>query len=89
MYANCSTTARRGALDWHDEFYQASKPVFQKLYTAVKDGSETQRTLESNSDPNVDANFERELKEIRNSEMWQAGVAVRSLRPQSAPQMSK
>lgn len=29
MYENCSTTARRGALDWAPRFYTATKPVFE------------------------------------------------------------
>ena len=32
MYANCSTTAQRGALDWFKRFRDASKPVFEELY---------------------------------------------------------
>ena len=36
MYANCSTTAQRGALDWFKHFKDASKPVFEKLYASVE-----------------------------------------------------
>jgi len=49
MYANCSTTAQRGALDWWPHFYKATKPVFNDLYDAVADGSECRRTLDCNS----------------------------------------
>ena len=49
MYANCSTTAQRGALDWFKKFRDASKPVFESLYESVKTGEETRRTLEANS----------------------------------------
>ena len=30
MYANCSTTAQRGALDWMGPFHDAIKPVVEK-----------------------------------------------------------
>src|SRR5688572_14068988 len=82
MYANCSTTAQRGALDWFKAFRDASKPVFEKLYHSVKTGEETRRTLEANSRPDYRVQLEKELKEVADSEMWQAGAQVRSLRPE-------
>ena len=82
MYANCSTTAQRGALDWYKRFKDAVKPVFEELYEKVKAGEETARVLEANSRPNYQEKLEKELAEIRNSEMWEAGAAVRSLRPE-------
>jgi ketol-acid reductoisomerase len=82
MYANCSTTAQRGALDWFKAFRDASKPVFEKLYDSVKTGEETRRTLEANSRPDYRVQLEKELKEIADSEMWQAGAQVRGLRPE-------
>jgi ketol-acid reductoisomerase len=82
MYANCSTTAQRGALDWFKAFRDASKPVFEKLYESVKTGEETRRTLEANSRPDYRSLLEKELKEVAESEMWQAGAQVRSLRPE-------
>ena len=84
MYANCSTTAQRGALDWFKPFRDASKPVFEKLYQSVKSGEETRRTLEANSKPDYRQSLEKELKEIAESEMWKAGAWVRSLRPERA-----
>jgi ketol-acid reductoisomerase len=82
MYANCSTTAQRGALDWFKRFRDASKPVFEQLYKSVETGEETRRTLEANSRPDYRQQLEKELKEIADSEMWQAGKQVRSLRPE-------
>eukprot|EP00121_Abeoforma_whisleri_P003530 Awhi_evm1s3170 len=82
MYANCSTTAQRGALDWAPKFHVATKPVFKELYESVTSGEETRRSLRSNSDPMYRENLEKELKEIRESEMWRAGVTVRGLRPE-------
>src|SRR5438067_5144973 len=82
MYANCSTTAQRGALDWFKVFRDASKPVFEKLYRAVETGEETKRVLEANSRPDYRQQLEKELKEVADSEMWQAGAQVRSLRPE-------
>ena len=82
MYANCSTTAQRGALDWFKAFRDASKPVFEKLYDSVAAGEETRRVLEANSRPDYRQQLEKELKEVADSEMWQAGAQVRSLRPE-------
>ncbi|KAJ3016872.1 Bifunctional acetohydroxyacid reductoisomerase [Thoreauomyces humboldtii] len=83
MYANCSTTARRGALDWAPKFYDATKPVFEALYAAVEDGSETRRSLVENSRPDYRERLEEELRVIRESEMWRAGKTVRGLRPEN------
>src|SRR5438067_9566751 len=82
MYANCSTTAQRGALDWYRRFRDANKPLFEELYKSVETGVETRRTLEANSRPDYRQQLDRELKEIAESEMWKAGAVVRSLRPE-------
>jgi len=82
MYANCSTTAQRGALDWYKKFKDAVKPVFDELYNKVKAGDETARVLDANSRPDYKEQLEKELAEIRDSEMWKAGASVRSLRPE-------
>lgn len=84
MYANCSTTAQRGALDWFKRFRDASKPVFEELYQKVATGAETARVLDANSRPDYRQGLEKELKEVADSEMWQAGTVVRSLRPERA-----
>ncbi|KAJ2813853.1 Bifunctional acetohydroxyacid reductoisomerase [Coemansia furcata] len=83
MYANCSVTAQRGALDWHQKFYDASLPVFKDLYESVKNGTETKRALDKNSQPDYRESLEVELEEIRESEIWRAGKTVRSLRPEN------
>jgi ketol-acid reductoisomerase len=83
MYANCSTTAQRGALDWMDPFYEATKPVFQKLYQSVKDGVEAQKSIDSNSQSDYREKLEVELKALEDSEMWRAGAQVRKLRPEN------
>ncbi len=83
MYANCSTTAQRGALDWWKPFRDATKPVFEKLYKEVAAGNEAQRSIDSNSKPDYREKLELELKELRESEIWQAGKTVRSLRPEN------
>ncbi len=84
MYANCSTTAQRGALDWFKRFRDAAKPVFEELYQKVARGDETRRVLEANSRPDYRQQLEKELKQIADSEMWQAGQVVRALRPERA-----
>ncbi len=83
MYANCSTTAQRGALDWKDKFRDAVAPVFDTLYKSVVSGEETRIVLDKNSDPNYREKLDAELKTMRDSEMWRAGAAVRSLRPEN------
>ncbi|MCF0173305.1 MAG: ketol-acid reductoisomerase [Bacteroidales bacterium] len=83
MYANCSTTAQRGALDWWKKFRDASRPVFEELYESVKNGEEAQRSIDSNGKPDYRAGLEAELKDLRESELWQAGKAVRALRPEN------
>ena len=84
MYANCSTTAQRGALDWWKKFRDATKPVFEDLYKSVATGNEAQISIDSNGKEGYRAGLEAELKEMRESEMWQAGKAVRALRPENA-----
>ena len=83
MYANCSTTAQRGALDWHPRFRDAVEPVFEALYESVKTGNEARITLEANSRDDYREQLEKELGYFRDSEMWRAGAAVRSLRPEN------
>lgn len=81
MYANCSATAQRGALDWRHKFREVTLPVFNDLYKSVKEGVETKRVIDSLSADNYRDSLNAELKEMRESELWQAGAAVRRLRP--------
>jgi ketol-acid reductoisomerase len=83
MFSNCSTTAQRGALDWSPKFRDAVAPVFKDLYESVLSGKETKRVLEANSTPDYREKLQKELDEIKNSEMWKAGASVRSLRPEN------
>lgn len=83
MYANCSTTAQRGALDWWKKFRDATAPVFKELYESVASGQESQRSIDSNSQADYREKLEAELKELRESELWRAGAAVRGLRPEN------
>jgi len=83
MYANCSTTAQRGALDWFPRFHDAVKPVLEWLYLSVKTGNEAQISIDSNSKPDYRDGLEKELKALRESEMWQTAVTVRKLRPEN------
>ncbi|ROV98521.1 hypothetical protein VSDG_04266 [Cytospora chrysosperma] len=83
MYEACSTTARRGAIDWTPRFKKALKPVFNDLYDSVKNGEETQRSLDYNGQADYREKFEAEMEEIRSMEIWRAGKAVRSLRPEN------
>ena len=83
MFANCSTTAQRGALDWSPKFRDAVSPVFDELYGKVTSGEETRRVLEANSAVDYREKLDNELNTLKNSEMWQAGATVRSLRPEN------
>ena len=83
MYANCSTTAQRGALDWMGPFHDAIKPVVEKLYNSVKTGNEAQISIDANSKPDYRVGLEKELAALRDSEMWRAGETVRKLRPEN------
>jgi ketol-acid reductoisomerase len=81
MYENCSATAQRGALDWRHRFREAVEPVFANLYKSVRSGEETRIVLDANSAPDYREKLAVELGDMRESEMWQTGAAVRSLRP--------
>lgn len=83
MYANCSTTAQRGALDWMGPFHDAIKPVMEKLYESVKTGNEAQISIDTNSQPDYREKLNAELKQLRDSEMWRTGEVVRKLRPEN------
>ncbi len=83
MFANCSTTAQRGALDWKDKFRKAVEPVFEDLYQSVKSGNEAEITIVANSKPDYREKLQQELVAIKNSEMWTTGRKVRELRPEN------
>ncbi|MCW8130644.1 MAG: ketol-acid reductoisomerase [Planctomycetota bacterium] len=82
MYANCSTTAQRGALDWYRKFEEAVMPVFDELYEEVRSGRETAHVLDANSRSDYHQQLQKELAEVRNDEIWQIGAIVRDLRPE-------
>lgn len=84
MYANCSTTAQRGALDWKEKFRAATLPVFDDLYNSVKSGKEAERVIKANADPDYRSKLNKELNEMKSMEMWKAGAQVRKLRPERA-----
>ena len=83
MYANCSTTAQRGALDWMGPFHDAIKPVVEKLYASVKSGNEAQISIDANSKPDYRVGLEKELAALHDSEMWRTAEVVRKLRPEN------
>jgi ketol-acid reductoisomerase len=83
MYANCSTTAQRGALDWMGPFHDAIKPVVQRLYESVKSGHEAQISIDANSKPDYRVGLEKELAALHDSEMWRTAEVVRQLRPEN------
>ena len=83
MYANCSTTAQRGALDWAPKFRDTLKPVIEECYQRVLSGEEAQRAIKSNSKSDYRVGLEEELAEVNNQEMWIAGKQLRQLRPEN------
>lgn len=82
MYANTSVTAQRGALDWRHKFREATTPVFEELYDRVASGKEAEVVIKAGAKPDYRQNLEQELKELRESELWQTGQQVRKLRPE-------
>lgn len=83
MYANCSTTAQRGALDWRHKFRNAVESTFEELYNSVKSGHEAEVVIKANSAKDYKEKLKKELDEMKNSEMWKAGKQVRGLRPEN------
>lgn len=83
MYANCSTTAQRGALDWWKKFKDATLPIFRSLYEEVASGREAAKTILANSQTNYREQLIEELKELSDSELWKAGSVIRKLRPKN------
>jgi len=83
MYANCSTTAQRGALDWRHKFRDNNVPIFEELYQSVKSGKEAQIAITSGQRPDYREQLAKELAELRESEMWRTGQTVRGLRPEN------
>ena len=81
MYANCSTTAQRGALDWRHKFRDAVAPVYEQLYDSVARGHEARVVIEACSKKDYRERLEDELRDLANEEIWRAGKAVRALRP--------
>ncbi|MDH3422810.1 MAG: ketol-acid reductoisomerase [Gemmatimonadota bacterium] len=84
MYANTSTTAQRGALDWRNKFREAVAPLFEELYDSVASGNEARIVIESCSAPDYRDRLEKELADLAGEEIWRAGKAVRALRPESS-----
>lgn len=82
MFDACSTTARRGALDWAPVFEKANVPIFEQLYESVKNGTETRKSLEFNGRATYRADLAKELEVINNQEIWRAGTSL-SLAPPS------
>ncbi len=81
MFSNCSATAQRGALDWKPKFKKAVMPVFKELYERVKSGAEAKRVISVCGKKDYKTRLNKELDEMRNSEMWRVGQKVRALRP--------
>ncbi|WP_185882481.1 ketol-acid reductoisomerase [Blattabacterium cuenoti] len=81
MYENCSTTAQRGALDWWKKFRDLNLPIFRKLYQEVSSGNEAKNVIEKNSHPDYRIQLQKELNQLKNSELWKIGELIRKLRP--------
>ena len=81
MFQNCSVTAQHGALKWRPIFWKANLPVFKKLYASVKAGTETREVIRDCGGKDYQKYLGKKLADVHNSEMWQAGAAVRALRP--------
>lgn len=88
MFANTSTTAQRGALDWRHRFRDASLPIFEELYDRVRSGAEAAVVIQAGRDPDYRQRLQAELDEVAASELWRAGEQVRALRPEAQPTAS-
>ncbi|CAI4215185.1 unnamed protein product [Parascedosporium putredinis] len=73
-----------------EAFNETVEEATQSLYPLIgangmdwMDGTETQRSLDYNGQKDYRQKFEAEMEEIRNMEIWRAGKAVRSLRPEN------
>jgi ketol-acid reductoisomerase len=86
MYANCSTTAQRGALDWAPRFEQVLHPLIEECYQSVVRGDEARITIRSNSDPNYREKLEGELRAMAGQELWEAARVLRDFRPERIAQ---
>jgi ketol-acid reductoisomerase len=82
MYANCSTTAQRGALDWAPRYEEVLRPLIEECYQSVLRGDEARITIRSNSDPSYRSKLEKELAKMASQEMWEAGRVLRDFRPE-------
>ena len=82
MLANVSTTAQRGSLDWRHKFRDAVAPLYDELYDNVAKGNEAKIVIDAGRQPDYRKKLEMELKEMRESELWQVGEQVRKLRPE-------
>jgi ketol-acid reductoisomerase len=81
MYANCSTTAQRGALDWRHRFRDAVAPLYDELYQSVRSGHEARIVIDKCGQEDYRAGLDAELAELASEEIWRAGKQVRALRP--------
>lgn len=82
MYANCSTTAQRGALDWAPRYEKVLKPLIEECYESVVRGDEARTVIRANSDPNYREQLDAELEAMDNQELWQAARVLRDFRPE-------
>ena len=60
-----------------------SERLSSRLYLSVKTGNEAQISIDRNSQPDYREKLNAELEEMRNKEIWRAGVTVRKLRPEN------
>jgi ketol-acid reductoisomerase len=84
MYANCSSTAQRGALDWAPRFETVLRPLIEECYRSVQRGEEARITIRSNSDPQYREKLDAELRAMAGQELWEAGRVLRDFRPERA-----
>lgn len=79
LYANCSTTAQRGALDWAPKFEEKLIPMIEECYQSVKDETEVRNVIEANSDGNYRKKLNKELEEMASQELWSVFRQIRKL----------
>jgi ketol-acid reductoisomerase len=79
LYANCSSTAQRGALDWAPKFEEKLIPMIEECYQAVEDETEVKNVIKANSNSQYRKKLDKELDAMASQEIWSVFRQIRAL----------